>query len=263
MKQLPTPLTKPVVGLILPAHSMADWTVASLLKMVRTKPTRRRCGELCRQKAAPLLPTLGQEPPSAITTEQPPCSRVHLGAAGPLRRRMTTVFAKTRGAYAAAVVATMFQWPGAAATQCWPEVARGAVSARAVEQTAGPHTFMYALLFFGLLGLVASCSCWCGCYMARRPRHKDLQDPDKQESKEKRPRAEKETQTNPIVVRRYWDEPRDMVISLAIRRGIPGACRPRAHLHARPVLTTLHSRAEFLKANDGLADTIIATMGSS
>ena len=232
MKQLegatPTPLTKPVVGLILPVHSMADLTVAIRLKMVRTKPTRRRCGELCRQKAAPLLPTLGQEPPSAITTEQPPCSWVHLGAAGPLRRRMTTVFAKTREAYAAAVVATMFQWPGAAATQCWPEVARGAVSARAVEQTAGPHTFMYALLFFGLLGLVASCSCWCGCYMARRPRRKDSQDPDKQESKEKRPRAEKETQTNPIVVRRYWDEPRDMVISLAIRRGIPGASRPRA-----------------------------------
>ena len=88
--------------------------------------------------------------------------------------------------------------------------------------------WLNTMLFFGLLVVAVSSACWCACFLQRRLGHY-ARKPGHYDSKRCQNRTpDKATQTNAIVIRRYWGQPRDMVISLAIRRGIPGASRPRA-----------------------------------
>ena len=116
----------------------------------------------------------------------------------------------------AAAVATIILLPGAAASsECSP-----AVRDMSLRSEAGESGWTVALLL-GLtlfVFLVAACCFMIGTLRGSFPKCSGHQ----------KKGEEKETQTHAIVIRRYWDEPRDLVISEAIRRGIPGASRPRA-----------------------------------
>ena len=127
-------------------------------------------------------------------------------------------------------MATIMMLPGATASQCLPAVRETAIIGQVV-QSSGLQT---ALCFGGIV-IIVVLACCAGGYLQRTigqltcsteiPSATPRPQPRPQWSKGALSRA---TQTEAIQVRRYWDELRDSVISLATRRCIPGASRPRA-----------------------------------
>ena len=74
-------------------------------------------------------------------------------------------------------------------------------------------------------------ACCAGCYLEKKVQQimSAGASPEPPPRRQKRSGSQnRASQTEAISVRRYWDEPRDSVIDLAIKRGIPGASRPRA-----------------------------------
>ena len=130
----------------------------------------------------------------------------------------------------AAAVTSIMMLPGAAASQCMPAVSGAVV----VEQSLWPSTGMQVAIGIASCAISLALACCVGCYLEKKIQQFRIAGAGLEPHPEPPPRrtrawsSNRASQTEAIKVRRYWDEPKDSVLSLALKRGIPGAAHPRA-----------------------------------